>query len=126
MAKLARLFSEYIVYGMLVHFDSLKSYRSLAVVAGCTMKDCHELIEEEKCFFNLNTVDGFHSFIKRRYDFYCGVATKYLNQYNTLFTSSYNNAADMIKCLYHVLLNAESINHYHSARNVRKMRLLAF
>ena len=83
------------------------------------MKDCYELTEEEKCFFNLNTVNGFHSFIKRRNDFYHGVDTKYLNRYNTLFAASYNNAADMVKELCHALLNVGNTNHYHSARYVR-------
>lgn len=124
-AELASLFSEHIAQGTLVLCDGLKSYRSLAVATGCTVKDCHELTEEEKCFFNLNTVNGFHSFIKRRYDFYRGVATKYLNRYNTLFATSYNNAANMVKGLCHALLNVGSANHYHSARDVREMSLLA-
>ena len=124
-AELASLFSEHIAQGTLVLCDGLKSYRSLAAATGCTVKDCHELTEEEKSFFNLNTVNGFHSFIKRRYDFYCGVATKYLNRYNALFASSYNNAAGVIKKLCHALLNVGSTNYYHSARDVREMNLLA-
>lgn len=35
-------------------------------------------------FYNLNTVNSLHSFIKRQYKFYRGVATKYLNRYKAL------------------------------------------
>lgn len=41
------------------------------------------------CFYNLNTVNGLHSFIKQRYVFYRGVASIYINRYNALFASDY-------------------------------------
>lgn len=123
-AELADLFTGHIAHGTLVLCDGLKSYHSLAMSTGCTVKDCHKLLEEEKYFFNLNTVNGFHSFIKRRYDFYRGVATKYLNRYNTMFAASYNNAADLAEKLCHTLLNVGSADHYHSSKDVQEMRLL--
>jgi len=101
-------FAGHIAQGTLILCDGLKSYYSLSVSAGCTVKDCHGSTEEEKNFFNLNTVNGFHSFIKRRYDFYRGVATKYLNRYNTLFVASYSNAAVLqnpVKCEWYQLLS---------------------
>lgn len=105
--------------------NGLKSYHGLPAATGCTVKNCHELTEEEKGFFNLNTVNGFHSFIKRRYDFNQGVATKYLNRYNFLFVASYNNADVLVKQLYHALQNVESTDHYHSSKDVQELRLLA-
>ena len=122
--ELAGLFAGHIAQGALVLCDGLKSYHSLSAVTGCTVKDCHEAAEEEKGFFNLNTVNGFHSFIKRRYDFYRGVATKYLNRYNALFAASYNNTDILAKQLCHALLNAGSTNHYHSSREVKELKLL--
>ena len=122
--ELAGLFAGHIAQGALVLCDGLKSYHSLSAVTGCTVKDCHEAAEEEKGFFNLNTVNGFHSFIKRRYDFYRGVATKYLNRYNALFAASYNNTDILAKQLCHVLLNVGSTNHYHSSRDVKELNLL--
>lgn len=123
--ELAGLFADHIAQGALVLCDGLKSYQGLPAVTGCTVKDCHELTEEEKSFFNLNTVNGFHSFIKRRYDFYRGVATKYLNRYNVLFAASYNKADVLIKQMCHALLNVGSTNHYHSSRDVQEQKLLA-
>ena len=88
----AGLFIGHIARDSLVLCDGLKSYHVLAAATGCTVKDCHGITEEEKSFFNLNTVNGAYNFIKRRYDFYRGVATKYLNRYNALFAVFYNKA----------------------------------
>ena len=123
--ELAGVFTAHIAQDSLMLCDGLKSYHGLAAATGCTVKDCHEATEEEKGFFNLNTVNGFHSFIKRRYDFYRGVATKYLNRYNTLFAASYNNMGVLVKQMCHTLLSMGSINHYHSCKDVRELRLLA-
>lgn len=105
--------------------DGLKSYHVLAAATGCTVKDCHGITEEEKSFFNLNTINGAYNFIKRRYDFYRGVATKYLNRYNALFAASYNNIEVPAKQMCHALLNVGSTNHYHSSKDVQELRLLA-
>ncbi len=122
--ELTGLFKDHIAQGTLVLCDGLKSYQGLSIATGCTVKDCHKLAEEEKSFFNLNTVNGFHSFIKKRYDFYQGVATKYLNRYNALFAASYRNAEALVKQLCQALLNAGSTDYYHSNRDVREKRLL--
>ena len=123
--ELSDLFAGHIAKGTLVLCDGLKSYHILPAATGCTIKDCHEFTGEEKNFFNLNTVNGFHSFIKRRYNFYRGVATKYLNRYNALFAAAYSNLNDLIKRLYDALLNVGSADYYHSSRDVRELRLLA-
>lgn len=122
--ELTGLFAEHIARGTLVLCDGLKSYHSLPAATGCTVKDCHGLTEEERSFFNLNTVNGFHSFIKHRYEFYRGVATKFLNRYNALFAASYNNADALVKQMCHALLNVGSTDHYHSSRDVQELRLL--
>lgn len=122
--ELSALFEEHISNEALVLCDGLKSYRSLPEATGCTVKDCHGLPEEGKSFFNLNTVNGFHSFIKRLYNFYRGVAIKYLNRYNVLFAAAYTNAEALIKRLCYTLLNVGKINYYHSNRDVRELKLL--
>lgn len=122
--ELSDLFAEHIAMGSLVLCDGLKSYHSLPTATGCTVKDCHELTPEEKHFFNLNTVNGLHSFIKRLYNFYRGVATKYLNRYNALFATAYTNADILIKRLCHALLNVGSTDYYHSGKDVKELRLL--
>lgn len=67
--ELSVLFASHIAKDTLALCYGLKSYHCLPAATGCTVKECHELTEEEKDFFNLNTVKLFHSFIKQRYDF---------------------------------------------------------
>lgn len=123
--ELKQLFGGHIADGTLILCDGLRSYNALSSIAECTIKDCACFVEEEKCFFHLNTVNGFHSFIKQRYNFYRGVATKYLNRYNALFASAYRNAETLIGLLKATLLIVSRIGHYHSNRDVREMGLLA-
>ena len=63
-------FREHIAQETLILCDGLKSYRVLPAITACTIKDCSSMPANEKCFYHLNTVNIFHSFIKRRYDFY--------------------------------------------------------
>lgn len=123
--ELAYLFENHISQGTLILCDGLKSYHVLTKVADCTVKNCNISTEEEKCFYHLNTVNGFHSFIKRQYNFYRGVATKYLNRYNQLFSATYRNADKLVECLKQTLLFVGSTNYYHSNKDVRKMELLS-
>ena len=123
--ELAQLFENHISDGTLVLCDGLKSYNILPTIAECTVKNCNVPTEEEKCFYHLNTVNGFHSFIKQRYVFYRGVATKYLNRYNILFAASYRNIDTLIDQLKRILLNVGTADYYHSNKEVRMARLLA-
>ncbi len=80
--------------------------------------------EEDTVFFNLNTVNNFHSFIKNRYVFYRGVATKYLNRYNVLFTLAWRQKEVVLASLCKKLLNPSGINYHHTIKDVRNLRLL--
>lgn len=123
--ELAELFTNHIAPGTLALCDGLKSYNVLAKTADCTVKDCNTSMEEEKCFYHLNTVNGFHSFIKQQYNFYRGVATKYLNRYNALFSTAYRNAERLIEKLTSVLLSIGSMDFFHSNKAVKTMGLLS-
>ena len=124
-AELISIFGGHIADGTLALCDGLRSYHAFPGIADCTVKDCNKLETEEACFYHLNTVNGFHSFIKRRYNFYRGVATKYLNRYNALFSASYHNAEVLINRLCHVLLNVGVTDYYHTGKDVRELNLLA-
>lgn len=123
--ELAQPFENHIAKGSLVLCDGLKSYNILPTIAECTVKSCNMPTEEEKRFYHLNTVNRFHSFIKQRYDFYRGVATKYLNRFNILFAASYRNINTLINQLKRVLLSVGTADYCHSNREVRTARLLA-
>lgn len=123
--ELIDIFEGHIADGTLALCDGLKSYHALPGIADCTVKDCTNGEAGESCFYHLNTVNGFHSFIKKRYDFYRGVASKYINRYNALFSTTYRNAEAMIRRLLDTILTVTSTNYYHSIKDVREAGVLA-
>lgn len=104
VAELISIFDGHIADGTLALCDGLKSYHAFPRIADYTVKKCNNEKTEESCFYHLNTVNGFHSFIKKQYNFYCGVASKYINRYNALFLTTYWNAEAMIKRLTEAVL----------------------
>lgn len=88
-AELPSVFDGHISEDALVLCDGLRSCLALEGSSGCSVKDIST--SEKGKFYNLNTVNNFHSFIKNRYTFYRGVATKYLNRYNALFSFAYKH-----------------------------------
>ena len=123
--ELLDVFEGHIADGTLVLCDGLRSYHALPGIADCTVRDCNDREVEGTCFYHLNTINGFHSFIKKRYDFYRGVASKYINRYNALFSTTYRNAETMIRRLTEAVLTVTGTNYYHSNKDVRTFRLLA-
>ena len=124
-SELLGIFEGHIADGTLALCDGLRSYHALPGIADCTVRDCTDPEAADSCFFNLNTVNGFHSFIKRRYVFYRGVASKYINRYNALFGAAYRNAENIIKRLMDMVLAVTGTDYYHSNRDVREAGLLA-
>lgn len=118
------IFKSHIADRTLAIRDGLRSYSALRSVTDCDIVDCNVASVEEKSFYNLNTVNNFHSFIKAKYNFYRGVATKYLNRYNALFASTYRCATDLIQQVKETLLEFGSTNHYLSNRKVLETDLL--
>lgn len=123
--ELISIFEGHIADGTLALCDGLRSYHALPGIADCTVKDCNSLDREATCFYNLNTVNGFHSFIKHRYLFYRGVASKYINRYNALFATAYRNAEGIIRRLIDVVLTVTGTNYYHSNKAIRESGLVA-
>ena len=123
-AELINIFDGHIADGTLALCDGLRSYHAFPGIADCTVKDCNGCSADESCFYNLNTVNGFHSFIKQRYVFYRGVASKYINRYNALFSAAYRNAENIIRRLTDTVLTATGTDFYHSNRSIREMGLV--
>ena len=123
--ELRAVFTGHIADATLILCDGLRSYHILPTIADCAVKDSSKMSENEKCFYHLNTVNGFHSFIKSRYNFYRGVATKYLNRYNALFSGAYRNVVGFIKRVKQALLEVGGIDYYHSNKVTGEVGLLA-
>lgn len=86
--ELIAIFEGHIADGAFLLCDGLRSYHALPGIAECVARDCARYTDKTTGFYHLNTINGFHSFIKRRYNFYRGVASKYLNRYNALFSAT--------------------------------------
>ena len=102
--------------------DGLRSYRVLETLAGCTVVDINH--EESRGIFNLNTVNSLHSFIKETYNQYRGVAAKYINRYNALFSIAFRCANDLKDTLFLSLGTVSRECYWHSIKDVRNRQLL--
>ena len=125
VSELQQIYSRRIEDGTLLLCDGLKSYASLADVANCTVMNINNADKKESSFYNLNTVNNFHSFIKERYNFYRGVATKYLNRYNALFALSWRHGESQVAGLCAKLFHPGSHNFHHGVNDIKGMRLVA-
>ena len=60
-----------------------------------------------------------HSFIKDLYAHYRGVATKYINRYNVLFSIAFRCANNQAGTLFRSLCNIGNGNYWHSVRDIK-------
>lgn len=109
MEEVAEVFTDHIADGALLLTDGLRSYNILESIADCSIKN---VTDEKSSFYNLNTVNNLHSFIKRQYEFYRGVATKYINRYCTLFKYMYRHVASDIQDIKDTLLKTGKATSY--------------
>lgn len=116
--KLLEVYRSHLEDGTLLLCDGLKS------LAECTIKDINTASPAEVNFYHLNTVNNFHSFIKDRYDYYRGVATKYLNRYNALFSLVWRCNTALVTDLCSKLFHSGSVDYYHSIKDIKTLRLL--
>lgn len=123
--ELISIFENHIADGTLALCDGLRSYHALPGIADCIVEDCNSRDKKASGFYNLNTVNGFHSFIKQRYVFYRGVASKYINRYNTLFAATYRNAENIIRRLTDTVLAVTNADYYHSIKDIKEVGLAA-
>ena len=108
----------------LVLCDGAKSYEALGENCKCEVQNvCADGNRGGKGFFNMNTANNFHGFIKARYNQYRGVATKYLNRYNALFSRAFRNGGDLADEIYEIMISNETPRH-HSVEDVKTLNLL--
>ena len=105
--------------------DGAKSYGVLAETCKCEVSNVRKNDEkgENSGFYNINTANSFHSFIKDRYNDYRGVATKYLNRYNVLFANAFRSGDDAVDKIYKILISSD-LNLYKSTNDVKTANLL--
>lgn len=117
--EIAEVFEGHIGEGALLLTDGLRSYNVLESIADCSIKN---VTDEKTSFYNLNTVNNLHSFVKDQYTFYRGVATKYINRYCVLFKYSYRNRNTNLQDLKEALLKPGA-SKFHSIAEVNGLNL---
>jgi hypothetical protein len=113
------VFAGHIAGNALVICDGEKSYQAVSEACGCALSN----VDNTNAFYNINTVNSFHSMLKERYRRYRGVATKYLNRYNTLFADVFRNP-DMECHAGFAMMKSGAVNYYHSQKDVKRAGLL--
>jgi transposase-like protein len=124
--EILEVFEGHIGGEALILCDGAASYDVLGEKCECSVKNVYEetgVSKGGKGFYNINTVNNFHSFIKERYTHYRGVATKYLNRYNVLFAKVFRGGKDLVDEVYNTLCTND-VNHWHSVDDVKSLRLL--
>lgn len=118
--EIKEVFADTINKGSLVLSDGAKSYGVLRDEIGCEVVNASK---EKDSFFNINSVNSLHAFIKNKYNQYRGVATKYLNRYLALFNLLFRADDDIVVFIYSLLLSNHSAN-YHTNSSVKYDNLL--
>ena len=121
--EIAEIYNGHIADGTLILVDGLRSYNSLKEIANCSIKDVVN-DDENDPVFNLNTVNGLHSFIKNTYNQYRGVATKYLNRYNALFSIAFRCAKNSAETMMKSIGNVGRTSYWRSCESIRTEGLL--
>ena len=120
IAELKEAFGGHISKSTMLLCDGLRGYSSLKTLNDCEVIDVNNADLKKKSFYNLNSVNNFHSFIKEQYRAWRGVATKYLNRYMTLLCAVYRTVSAPVD----QLLKCSRRCYYHPIREVKATRLL--
>lgn len=119
--ELQQIFEGHIAENTLVLTDGLKSYSILENITECAVIDVNK---EGKKMFNLNTVNSMHSYIKETYNQYRGVATKYINRYNALFSLAFRCAGNQIDALFSAICSPGHTSYWHNVKDTRNYNLV--
>jgi transposase-like protein len=122
-SELSQVFGGRIEEGSLVLTDGARSYNVLEGL--CKADVTHVKTDENpgRYFLRINSANAFHRFIKERYDGYRGVATKYLNRYNALFSRTFRNDGHLADEIYDALCSNKA-NSFYSIAQVKSHNLL--
>lgn len=120
--ELSSIFSGHIAAGTLALTDGLRSYHVLESLTNCTVVDVTR--EGTQGWFDLNTVNCLHSFIKVTYKQYRGVATKYINRYNALFSIAFRCVNEWKDKLFSSFCTPGQGCYWHGVKDIQNYRLV--
>ena len=119
--ELRQVFEGHIADNTVLCTDGLRSYGILESITDCAVIDVNK---ESSELFNLNTVNSMHSYIKETYNQYRGVATKYINRYNVLFSIAFRCVSGTIENLFSTLCATGKTRYWHSVKDTRNCNLV--
>ena len=102
-----RVFEERVSNNTVILSDGAKGYGILEETGKCTVLNVKD---GEDSFININTVNGYHSFIKERNREARGFATKFLNRYNSLFSKVYRSTQAVVDDIFKLLSGTDNRN----------------
>jgi transposase-like protein len=101
--------------------DGSKAYEILEGAGKCKVINADE---NDGSFFNINTVNSFHSFIKQRNRDARGFATKFLNRYNTLFSKAFRSTKALVDDIFNLLTDRNNRSHtIHESQTVNLLEI---
>lgn len=103
------VFGERVSNGTVILSDGAKSYRILEDCGKCSVLNANDS-DGNDSFYNINTVNSFHSFIKERNRDARGFATKYLNRYNALFSKIFRTTKVVVEDIHGLLCDMNNRN----------------
>ena len=103
-----RVFGEHVSGKTVILSDGAKGYKTLDETGKCKVLNANE---DDGSFFNINTVNGYHSFMKEKNRNARGYATKYLNRYNALFSKTYRATRVIVDDIYNLLCDMNNRDH---------------
>lgn len=111
-------FKDHVGDGCVAFTDGLKGYKHLEDIVDCVVESVSVEDQKNSKTANLNNVNGFHSHIKNRYNYYRGVSTKYINRYNALFSATYRPQDDLVDEIYELLTKPQDTSSPVTCRDV--------
>lgn len=115
--EIDRVFGARVNPATLILSDGAHAYRVLQ--GKC---DVHAVEQNGDGFYHINTVNGYHSFIKERHRHARGFATKYLNRYTCLFSKIFRQPEVITEHIYDLLCQRD--NRYHTTIESQTQNLL--
>ncbi len=115
--ELEKIYSGHFEAGTVALTDGLRSYSVLRKQFHCLVVDVNH--EEDKSFFNLSIVNNMHSYIKEAYVRYRGVATKYINRYNAMFSLAFRNIKDQADDVFSSLCQMGRTCLWHRVKEIK-------
>ena len=118
-AEIKEAFDGHIAEGTVLYTDGLKGYDILEESTDCKVNGV--TVEEMKKTktATLNNVNSFHAFIKGHYHDYRGVASKYINRYNALFSAGFRNRRETIDKVCQLVLTLRPDDMHMTDEDVR-------